>query len=72
LGGTVPFDSDVPSVADDRLVGFEDGGLGAGCFAEGGLDFSAFSAFPSFPALLDPISRSVATGSTMPVRNITS
>jgi hypothetical protein len=59
LGGTVPLASDVPSVAVDFR---RCGGFGAG-FAGSGFSFSS---------LAEPISRSTATGATMPVRNITS
>jgi hypothetical protein len=57
LGATVPLVAAVPSVAPERLACF---GAGFG----GGLS--------SLPSLAEPISRSTATGSTIPDRNITS
>ena len=56
-GGTVPLASAVPSVAVERFFA----GLGAGFSGGGGLS-----------CLPEPISRSTATGATIPVLNITS
>jgi hypothetical protein len=63
FGGTVPFASAVPSVAVERFGAALGGAFGS--FATGGDGFS-------FSSLAEPISRSAATGVTMPVRNITS